>query len=395
MGRLIAILCSIGMVGMSQGLVIPLLALLLERRGASALFNGVSTTALFLGVIVASPFIERFVRRFGARRTILYSTVFSIVMTLAFPLWQNVYAWIIFRLLLGIGLAGLFVATEIWLNRLLTSKNRGRFFAFYGLAIALGMMIGPQGINLIEISEGMPFYVSAVFYLIPLLITARISDEDSELEPVPHGEQTGIRRWWRIFLLAPFAMCASLVYGYLDGALVGDFPIYGARLGLSDASISGLLTVFVFGSIVFQFPLGWLSDRWGRRQTLLLAAVVGFVGFALLPALAHVTWQLMAAFFCLGGALGSFYSLGLAYLGDLIGGSDIPTANVLYTMIYGVGSLTGPSVTGFLIYQIGKETFAWSIAGMLLLYVAYGLVQSRRARQAVSDKGFSRIGSHS
>jgi MFS family permease len=387
MVRLFSILISISLVGMSQGLIVPLLALLLERQGVSALFNGVSTTMLYLGVIVASPFIERVVRRYGAKQTILASAGICIAMTVAFPIWQNVYAWVVFRLALGIGLAGLFVATEIWLNRILTAENRGRVFALYGLAIALGMMVGPQGINLVDISLAAPFLVSALSYLIPIVLTWFASDEGSQLDPVQPDGGSGMRRWWRIFWVAPFAMLASFVYGYLDGALVGDFPIYGSRLGMSDAEISWALSVFIFGSIVFQFPLGWLSDSWGRRPTLILASSIGLAGFVILPLVAETNWMLLVALFLIGGALGSFYSLGLACLGDLIASEDLATGNVLYTMLYGVGSLLGPSVTGLLIYGVNKHAFAWSIAGMLLLYVGFGLWQGRAERQVARGEG--------
>jgi MFS family permease len=371
--RLVAILISIGLVGMTQGLIVPLLSFLLEKREVSAVFNGISTTALFFGIIVASPFIEFVVRKFGAKRTIIYSTWLAIAMTLLFPLWDDLYAWIVFRVVLGIALSGIFVATEIWLNTILTSRNRGRMFAFYGLSIAIGLMVGPLGINLLSISLWAPFLVSALCYFILVCITMRIPDGDSLLEEGETGAARGVKRWWRIFLLAPFAMCASLVYGYLDGALVGQFPIYGSRLELERATISLTLSIFVFGSIVFQFPLGWLSDAWGRRQTLLLASGIGLAGFLLVPLTQHSTWLLMTMFFLVGGALGSFYSLGLAYLGDRLPAKDLPTGNVLYTMLYGVGSILGPSFTGAAIQFLGKEWFAWSIAAMLCLYAGFGL----------------------
>lgn len=381
MGRLFAIIISIGICGMCQGLIIPLLALLLERRGVSALFNGVSTTALFFGVIIASPFIEHLVRRYGAKNIILASTGVSVLMTSAFAFWDNIYAWLLFRLVLGVALAGLFVSTEIWLNRILTDDNRGRVFAFYGLSIAFGMLIGPQGLQLLNLSEQLPFLCSALLFLIPMAITWRVSDSGSELDPVVKGEEGGLKRWLRIFLIAPFAMCASLVYGYLDSALNGDFPIYGARIGLSDASISWSLTIFVLGSIVFQFPLGYLSDKRGRRPALILATVIGMLGFVVLPLVSHNIWWMMAALFIAGGALGSFYSLGLASLGDVISRQDIATANVLYTMVYGIGSLLGPSVTGWLIYGLGKNMFAWSIAGMLFCYAVFGILSQRSVKK--------------
>ncbi|WP_157729637.1 MFS transporter [Tumebacillus algifaecis] len=378
-----AILVSIGLVGMTQGLIVPLLSFILEQREVTAVFNGISTTALFFGVIVASPFIELVVRKYGARRTIIYSNWLALLMTLAFPIWDNLYAWILFRVVLGIALSGIFVSTEIWLNTILTSDNRGRMFAFYGLAIAIGLMVGPLGINLLSLSLWAPFVVSAICYLIPLVITMRIPDEDARLDESEEDGPTGIKRWWRIFWLAPFAMLASLTYGYLDGALVGQFPIYGSRLELMPSTISLTLSVFVFGSIVFQFPLGWLSDIWGRHQALLLASVIGLVGFLLVPLTQHHIGLLMTMFFLVGGALGSFYSLGLAYLGDLLQMKDLPTGNVLYTMLYGVGSILGPSFTGAAIQFFGKEWFAWSIAVMLFCYVVYGLLHS----QNVNKKG--------
>lgn len=385
MKRLLAIYFSIGIVGLIQSLIIPLLALLLERRGVSAFVNGISTTAIFLGVIIASPFIEPMVRRVGAQRTVIYSTWLCILMVVAFPIFDHLYAWILIRLILGIGLAGLFVATEIWLNRILTADNRGRGFAFYGLAIALGMAIGPLGINLTEISPDLPFYICAALFLIPLIITARVSSEDSELPPAEHEQGSGAKRWWRIFKWAPFAMCASLVYGYLDGALVGDFPIYGSRIGLSDSVISLTLTTFVVGSMIFQFPLGYLSDRWGRRPALMLASLLGMGGFLLLPFVSNNQYALLTVFFLAGGALGSFYSLGLAYLGDSLQPNDITTGNVLYTMNYGIGSLIGPSLTGLLISSFGQDAFAWSIAGMLFCYVVFGLIDTRLVKQQVSS----------
>jgi MFS family permease len=381
--RLFAILFSAGICGMCQGFIVPLMSLLMEQRGISSLWNGLSTTAMFLGVIIASPFVEHVVRLFGAKRTVFYSTICCIVMTLLFTLWDNYYMWTAIRLLLGIGLSGLFVGTEIWLNRILTSTNRGRVLSFYGLFMAVGMLIGPQGINLLDISPSAPFLICAACYLIPLFITSRVYDGDAQLDPIPEGETNGIQRWVRIFSLAPFAMCASFVYGYLDAALNGSFPIFGARLGMGVSAISLSISVFVAGSIACQFPLGTLSDRWGRRNTLILASLVGMVCFLVLPLVSYSFWMMLAVLFVAGGALGSYYSLGLAFLGDLLEGGDLPTGNVLYTMLYGVGSLLGPSITGWFIKALGKDAFAWSVAGMLLCYGGFGLLKLRAQREVV------------
>lgn len=384
MNRLLAILISISLVGMSQGLIVPLLALVLEQRGYSAFFNGLGTTVFYLGFVVASPFIEASVRRWGTKRTIIYSSWLSLATTLAFPLWDDPYVWLVFRLLLGFALSGLFVATEIWLNRLLTPQNRGRMFALYGLFIAFGLLIGPLGINLLHVSLAAPFLISALSYLLPIWLTWRASDEGSYVEPTEEeAQEKGWQRWWRIFAFSPFALLAAFVYGYLDGALVGTFPIYGSRIGLDGVTISLALTTFVAGSIVFQFPLGWLSDVWGRRRTLIAASAAGALGFVLLPAVSGTAWMLFADLFLIGAALGSFYSLGLAYMGDVLSAGDITSANALYIMNYGIGSLLGPAITGSLISGVGQDAFAWSILGMLVVYAGFGLFRREKGSDRV------------
>ncbi|KEO80972.1 MFS transporter [Tumebacillus flagellatus] len=383
MRRLVAILVSISVVGLSQGLIVPLLALLLERRGVSAFFNSLGTTALYFGFIVASPLVEPAVRRFGVRRTVLGSIVVTAGLTVLFPLLDNKWCWLVLRLLLGLSLTGLYVATEIWLNTLLTNENRGRVFGFYGLSIAIGMLLGPQGINLLQVSIYAPFWLCAALYALPFWLICSLSDADGRLEEHAEGGVSGLRRFWRLFWAAPFALGASFVYGYLDGALVGEFPIYGSRTGLTNEGISLGLTIFVLGSIAFQFPLGWLSDRKGRRLALLLASTSGLLSFFLIPSVPGGT-SVYVLLFLAGGALGSFYSLGLASLGDVYPRADVATANVLYTMLYGVGSLLGPALTGSLITAGGHDFFAWSIVGMLLCYIAFGLLTTRRRSESLS-----------
>jgi MFS family permease len=116
----------------------------------------------------------------------------------------------------------------------------------------------------------------------------------------------------------------------------------------------------------------------------MLASAMGASGFLLMPFAASNHVLLMSVFFLVGGFLGSFYSLGLAFLGDSLLPGDITTGNVLYTMIYGIGSLIGPSLTGLLISWMGENAFAWSIAVMLAGYVAFGMLDGRSVKQQVT-----------
>jgi MFS family permease len=365
--RLIAIILSIGVAGLSQGLVIPLLAFLLERRGVNEFLNGLSTTSLFLAVLVASPWIEPAIRRHGAKRVIQGGAVLSLLAVLAFPLFDHLYAWLFFRFLLGIGLAALFVATEVWLIRLAEAAKRGRILAVYGLAIGIGTAIGPQGINLLAYGLFLPFVLSAILFAVPVVLLQFVSEERPGTEEVKKKAS-----WHMILRAAPFALSTSFVYGFLEGALVGVFPIYALRKGATAEGLSLALTLFTLGSTVFQMPLGMLSDRFGRGKTLIGTSVLGATGFALLSLAGHSGVWFLGLLAYTGGVVGSLYSLGLAYVGDQIRRADLPTANVVYTANYGFGSILGPTAGALIIQVFGADAFPWLLAGLLALYALFG-----------------------
>ncbi|GIM45458.1 MFS transporter [Collibacillus ludicampi] len=369
MKRLIAIILSIGIAGLSQGLVIPLLAFLLERRGVNELINGLSTTSLFLAVLAASPFIEPAIRKYGAKRVIQGGAVLSILSVLAFPLFDHLYAWIFFRFLMGIGLSALYVATEVWINRIVEASRRGRIFAMYGLSIGIGMAIGPQGINLLSYGVWVPFILSAILFAIPVILLQFVPEEPFEIV-----EGNKRYSWRAIILMAPFALSTSFVYGFIEGGLAGDFPIYALRKGASAEELSLALTFFTLGSTVLQIPLGFLSDRYSRGKTLMVTCVFGALGFALLSFIESSGMLFLWILGYTGGVIGSLYSLGLAYVGDSITSEHLPTANVLYTANYGVGSILGPSVGALMIQVWGPDAFPWLLAGLLGIYVIFGVI---------------------
>lgn len=54
--------------GFSQGMLLPLIAILLEEAGTSSTLNGLNAIALYIGIVLASPFIEKPMRRFGYKK---------------------------------------------------------------------------------------------------------------------------------------------------------------------------------------------------------------------------------------------------------------------------------------------------------------------------------------
>ncbi|GAE43812.1 major facilitator family transporter [Mesobacillus boroniphilus JCM 21738] len=57
--------------GFSQGMLLPLIAIIFEQDGVSSSMNGFHATGLYLGILIASPLMEAPLRRFGYKPIIL------------------------------------------------------------------------------------------------------------------------------------------------------------------------------------------------------------------------------------------------------------------------------------------------------------------------------------
>jgi hypothetical protein len=157
------------------------------------------------------------------------------------------------------------------------------------------------------------------------------------------------------------------------------FPIYGSRLGYTEAEAALLLTAVGLGNVVLQIPLGLLSDRMRDRRHLLAAcAAIGLVGMLALPLIAESWYASAALLFVWGGVVAGLYTVGLAHLGSRLSGRDLASANAAFVLCYGVGMLVGPQMLGLGMDIFDTHGFAYVLAVFFVGYI--GLAMTRLAR---------------
>ena len=100
------------------------------------------------------------------------------------------------------------------------------------------------------------------------------------------------------------------------------------------------------GNLVFQVPLGALSDRIDRRLMLVFCAGGSMVSAILIPLSLGSPALLYPVLFLFGGAVVGIYTVGLTALGEHFRGDTLPMANAAFVMMYGFGNLFGPPITG-------------------------------------------------
>lgn len=369
--------------GLSQGMLLPLIAIILENRGVSSTVNGLHATGLYLGVLLASPFMEAPLRKFGYKPLIITGGLIVIISLFLFPFLNTVMIWFILRLLVGIGDHILHFSTQTWITSFSPPEKRGRNISLYGLSFGIGFAVGPLLTRLVDINENLPFYATAFFSLLAWLTVFLLQNEypdqiNNDMEPV--NIRSTIGRFGKVLKFAWAPLLPALCYGVLEASLNGNFPVYGLRLGFDVHLIAVIISAFSIGAIIFQLPLGLASDRFGRRNVLLFAMLIGSVTFLSAGIFEHSAYFLLAAFFIAGMLLGSTYSLSIAFLTDTIPKHLLPAGNLLISICFSLGSISGPFLGGLAIEHLPNISFFFLISCILFL-IFFGLAGFKEEKQ--------------
>ncbi|WP_026690936.1 MFS transporter [Alteribacter aurantiacus] len=377
----------VGMVliaGFSQGMLLPVLAVMLENAGIASSANGLNAAALYIGILLISPFIERPVRTFGYKPVIISGLILVTISLILFPFWQAFWFWFVLRIIVGVGDNLIHFSTQVWISTTSSKEKRGRQLAIYGLAFGMGFGLGPLMTSLLSVNEFLPFIIASSSSFIAWIFILFLKNEwpDNEIETAAQMGTMG--RYKQVVKLAWFAFLPSFCFGYLEASLHGNYPVYALRAGIDIEWAAVLLSSFVFGSLFTQIPLGSLSDRVGRSKVLKVIIFFGLIAFLSMSVVEQNMWALLVCFIIAGMLLGSLFSLGIAYMADLLPTSLLPTGNVMMAVLFALGSMTGPLAGGFFIEWIGDGAIYYSISGMLLLMLIAGFIFDRTSGRDLS-----------
>lgn len=379
---LTAIIASVFSVGVAFGALVPLVTLLLERRGVDATLIGLNSAMFPIATLTMGLFVPRIIGRLGPVTSLFVSIALSSSLVLLFPLFPDIAFWFVLRFLIGAVESVAWVVTETWLNSMTTSRNRGFIMGIYATVLAGGFAIGPLLLSVTGVEGWLPFIVVSAGLLAsaaPLVLARGVAP------PMPHRPESGPLRFVR---MAPLIIFGAVTGGLIDNAIFTLLPVYGLRVGLDQDTAILLLTAFIGGNLVMQVPLGWIADRTGRRRMLIVCVGVSLVGALLLPALAPggvlangpLLWLLLVLW---GGTAFGVYTIGISLLADRFSRDMLAGANTAFIMAYECGTLSGPVIAGAAMDAIGADglvaTVAVICATFLLFNAGWAISRGRRA----------------
>jgi MFS family permease len=375
-GNIIAALAAVGACDIAFGLTLQLMPLLMEREGWPAWAIGLNVAMGPIGILLAGPFLPRFLGNVGTRRA-AFGLVGILVLSLAAISVSPIWMWFPLRFVFGLATSALFTISETWVLSFSTRDNRGRVMGLYTSLLAVSFAVGPLILPWTGLDGFLPWGIGIACILISVLPLGFVRIEDDTFR-----QKDGGGHFLAFVRKAPMLLFAVGAATLFDNVLISFFTIYGIRSGLELKTASWILGFGIICNVVMFYPIGWLADHWSRKGVMLVTAALTVVlSLSLIVVITH--WLVWPVMVLLTASAFGVYVVALATLGDRFGGPDLIAGAAAIAAMWGVGGLVGPPIAGIAIDLFGIHAMPVTLA-MFYVVLLIGLLISggRLVREA-------------
>lgn len=370
LGSMWALFLGVGLMMVGNGLQGTLLGVRSSIEAFDTIVIGFIQAAYYVGFLVGSRFTMRALGRVGHVRVFAALASSASTAVLVHSVFINAPTWILMRLVTGFCMAGLFIVAESWLNEQATPETRGRTLSIYMIVTMAGITGGQFLLNVADPGSFELFVIASVLVsmsLVPMALS------ESSTPPVISTQTLPFRD---LFAVVPTGVVTMFFSGAAAGSIFAFGPVYAAQIGMTTGQISLFLSAALIGAMIFQMPIGSLSDRVSRRGVMAVAAVIA-TGASVVGLATDTGFSAIIVMFVIGSTSFPIYSLAIAYTNDWIEPSQRIGASGLLVMINGVGAIIGPLVASTLMTNFTPSAYFWSLIlthGAIATYVIFRIV---------------------
>jgi len=329
------------------------------------LATGTVMTGYFVGYFAGANTIPKLVGKVGHIRVFAAFASMASLSILLHAVFVNPIVWTFGRFITGFSIVGIFIVMESWLNDRANNRTRGQLLSIYMFITLTGLSLGTLLLNFSSPEKYEPFILISLLLsmaLIPILLTKR---------KAPKFKKLGYIDIKGLYKTSPLATVSMLCTGIIHSALFSLGAVYAASMNFTIFEISLLLfIVSVFGGI-FQWPVGYYSDRSDRRVIIIFCTFLAAI-FCLLAIFASgASLQNMHLATSVGvdkimffvyvalyaGMAIPLFTLNLAYVNDYISKEKFVAAGGGMQIIFGIGAMTGPFICSLLMNKFGNNGF--------------------------------------
>ena len=375
-----ALLLGFGILMLGDGLQSTLLAVRADQEGFTATITGLIMSSFYAGFLSGSVLTPKIMARVGHIRVFAALAALASASILIHAVFVSISAWIVLRLISGFCFAGLYVVAESWLNDSSTNETRGKVLSLYMLVTYVSVGIGQLLLNLADPGDYLLFILTSVLIsiaVVPLLLSATA---------LPRYEESVEIKIRELAAICPLGIAGIFIEGMVTATFFALGPVYGQRIGLDIEGISWFMAAAIAGTLVLQWPIGALSDRFDRRMIL---AILSFLAMVSAFSCVYFTWSSLTLFVSVGifgGLAFPLYSVCIAYTNDHLKPNQMVAASGVLVLAGGMGAVIGPVAVASILDFFGNDSFFWSMGIAYLLVGLFALYRMTRRASLASMK---------
>jgi len=358
---------------------------LLGVRSVIEDFNFIATGAMmsgyFVGYFTGANTIPKLVGKVGHIRVFAAFASLASLSILVHAVFVSPLVWTAGRFLTGFSIVGIFIVMESWLNDRANNRTRGQLLSIYMFITLVGLSLGTLLLNFSSPEKYEPFILISLLLslaLIPILLTKR---------KAPKFKKLGYINIKGLYKASPLGTVSMFCTGIIHSALFSLGAVYAASLNFTIFEISlFLFLIAIFGGI-FQWPIGYYSDKSDRRIIIIFCTFLAtlFCSLSILSSGTSLENMYLATSVSLNkimffiyvalyaGVAIPLFTLNLAYVNDYIPKEKFVAAGGGMQIIFGLGAMTGPLLCSLLMNKFGTNGFFIHLAIFHLIIGIFGL----------------------
>lgn len=381
-----SVILAMGLIAIGNGLMFAYIPVRLGADGFDPVWAGLIVTGLSAGGIAGCLLTGPLVRRVGHARAFMVLSALIALSNAAIGAGPHALLWIAARALYGFAICGLFIVAQSWLNDAVANAIRGRVMAVFYIAYIAGLGIGYATLALIDIRGAAAPLIGIVFTALSILPVGltRLAQP-----PPPVAASVALGKAWRI---SPVGLAGMLAVGGLSMSISGFAPIHATAKGYSQEDVALLMAAMPVGTLILQFPLGWLSDHTDRRYVLIATALLAAAAaLAALGLDGSPLVVLLVVYLLWDGASETIYSLASAHASDRASKDELLALSSSLLFAWSLSGFVVPGLVTGLSALYGTRTFIYVSAAIALAYALFVVwrIATTRPVPAAETGGFA------
>lgn len=381
---LLAVFSSIALSAVGYGILMVMIALRLEANVKNEVLMSLCAATQIGAGVIFSRFLPIFGQRMGLVKSIYIGSILSAIFALALYKYIGYIPLLVTIFILGTSFFICGVTRHTIMIDLAPPHVRSIIISIGVMLVAIGNSMGPLLLSLIQTGDSfMSFLVASGFYIASMIPLVRLKKVDSA---VREEKKISI---WRYIKNSPKIMFAAFSVNYSMSAASAFSIIYGIKIGMPASEASLLLSVLLFGTILY-IPIGYLSDILNRRFLMITCAILSLLCTASLYFNGY-KHEIHTSLFLLFGCLAGIKLPAIVLINEKYKPTQRLAVNSAFSRVSLTGNICGLFTTGVIMTKIGPQGLWVSLMIILSLFLIFcmGNYSKKMRRKEMSWRDFS------